>query len=78
MVDLSFKLFFFCFAGNGLEEELPIKCIEPQSLTSQSKKSEEIVEDEGKTVKIDHSALGMTLEEALQHKDYTEAAERGE
>ncbi|KAK1403044.1 hypothetical protein POM88_002649 [Heracleum sosnowskyi] len=62
--------------GDELEEVSPSMSIEPQSLASQPKRSEEILGDEGNTVKIDHSAMEMTSEEAILHKEHTMAEKR--
>lgn len=64
-----------------LEEESHIKCIKPQSLTSQSKRSQRILEDEGNTMQIDHSALemllgGKWLQTEAMHKQHSVVADR--
>ncbi|KAK1403045.1 hypothetical protein POM88_002650 [Heracleum sosnowskyi] len=58
-----------------LEEESPIKRIEPQPLSSKPKRSEEI-SDEGDTTEIDHSGLAITLGKAIRHRGHTVAAKR--
>lgn len=59
-----------------LEEESPIKRIEPQSLSSKPKRSEEIL-DEGNSMEIDHSGLAITLGEAIRYRKYTVAITLG-
>lgn len=65
------------FSGNEWEEVSPNMLIEPQSLASQPRRSEEILEDEGNALKMDHSAMKMTLEEVIQHKEQRVTQKRG-
>lgn len=62
--------------ADEFEEESPIKCTELRSLISESKRSRKILEDEGNTVEVDHSASEMLLKEAIQHGGDTVADQR--
>lgn len=59
-----------------LEEEPPVRFIKPQPQNTQPKRPEEIIEAERNTVDMDHSALKMTLEETITHKEPDVSAER--
>lgn len=72
-VEISVNLYICFFAASEFEKESPMKCIEPQSLACLHKRSREI----NKAEEIDHSALEMTLEVTIKHKQQTAPAERG-
>ncbi|XP_074332489.1 uncharacterized protein LOC141670498 isoform X2 [Apium graveolens] len=64
-----------CF--DGLKEESSIQCTEPRSLTPRSKRTENILKDDGNIIDIDHYAPDMILKEAIQYRGHTVADQGG-